>query len=69
MSINGQSLHHKMIAHAIIILLFKNAGKKDAGISYPKSYLFLLVFNCLYPLSSLIFIILCAFPWNFLKKE
>ena len=35
-SIHGQSLYHKMIAHAIIILLFKKAGKKDAEIFYPK---------------------------------
>lgn len=51
MSIHEQSLHHKMIAHAIIILLFKNADKKDAEIFYPKSYQFSQVKNCLYPLS------------------
>jgi len=53
MSIHEQSLHHKMIAHAMIILLFKKAGKKDAEIFYPKLGLFSLVCNCLYPLSSL----------------
>jgi len=62
MSIHGQSLHHKMIAHAIILLLLNQAGKKDDEIFYPISRLFALVCNCLYPLSSQTFINSCVFP-------